>query len=219
MEIIFDLDSTLLDCESLELAIALAIENESPAERKKILRQIESITNAGMAGEIPPIESLRQRFAVARPQKKHFQKVVPTLSARLLPGMVRLVRRLQQGEWGIFIVSGAPRIFVESIGRFLQIPAKNLVGCEFEFSPQLDFSKVAKDKLELLEALPAFGRESVAVGDGATDLQLWQSGLVGHFVAFAKVAARANVIAKAPHVAHNEVELEGILQELFPGGF
>ena len=215
MRLIFDLDSTLLNCESLEKAMEIALRDFSENEKRAALREIEKLTNAGMNGEISPLESLRARLKIAKIGEQNLRDFAENLQKNILPETQNLISKCRAAGAEIFIVSGAPEIFVFRVAEILQIPCENCRGVIFEFLPNddLNFSKIAADKISLFESLNlSRDQKIVGIGDGATDLQLFERKLVDDFIAFTKFARRENVIRAAPKVAKNENELWNILE-------
>ena len=216
MNLIFDLDSTLISTESLELALEKNLQKLPEKRRAQISKEIAKITAAGMNGEISPLESLRQRISLVKLTPENLKEIAENLPRELFPGAQNLVEKYRARGAEIFIVSGAPEIFVFAIADFLQIPRENCRGCCFEFSSDgnLNFAKIAPDKVSLFDGLKFRDGKKIMIGDGATDLEIFEKNLVDEFVAFAGAARREKVCARAKFVAESFADLEKILKNL-----
>lgn len=214
--VVFDFDSTLAPCESLEVALARA-----PGVDAAALRRIETITRRGMEGALPFADSLAQRLAIARPTRQGLESLGEELARDLTAGAHGVVAWLTTAGHGVWIVSGGFREALLPSARALGIPHERVCGVRARWDAAGRFAGLVEDgfhtsKVAGVRALgAAWPRPAVGVGDGATDLALREAGLVDVFVAYCGHVRRA-AVAEAPgvRVAHDMPELRAILEEV-----
>lgn len=214
--VVFDFDSTLVPCESLELALASAPGVDADARRR-----IEDITRRGMDGAISFRESLTQRLAIACPTQASLQDVGDRLAGDLTDGASDVVTWLHASGHHAWIVSGGFREVLLPPARALGIDAARTLGVSARWSDGGDLVGLVEDGFERskVEGVRAAGlrweRPVVGVGDGATDLALREAGLVDAFVAYCEHVRREPVLtAPGVHVAENMGALWRVLENL-----
>ncbi len=214
--IIFDFDSTLVPCESLEEVLGRA-DGLTPAE----IEELSEITTAGMEGRLSFEDSLRMRLGIASPTLQEVRGLAFELASSLSTGAADLVGRLHGAGHDVWIVSGGLQEILEAVGSGLGIPRRRIHGVVCQWRPDgsldaLDTSGgFAVSKVEGLTRLgPAFQRPVIGVGDGMTDLALREAGFVDHFVAYTEHAVRESVIEGADATAGNMADLDLVLEKL-----
>jgi phosphoserine phosphatase len=214
--VIFDFDSTLVPCETLEELCKQALRDD-PAGR----RELERITDAGMDGSMSFETSLRRRLAIARPGREAVLELGHSLGTRATAGAAALVTDLQAAGHEVWIVSGGFRDLLLAAGGALGIPAARIHGVGCRWAPDGSLEDLEADdgfvisKVEGLSRLaPVWPAPAVGVGDGATDLALREAGFVQHFVAYTEHARRPVVTAGADFEAATMGDLRAILERL-----
>lgn len=184
---VFDMDSTLIDCEVIdELAAVAGVGDE-----------VAAITASAMRGEVDFDESFRTRLALLKglnaeavdvladrlPIKAGLREMTTTLRARGMTlaifsgGFLPIARRLQQ-DFG----------FDEVVANGLEIQGGIVTGAVIP--PIVNREHKAMALQALADRLGIDVEQSIAVGDGANDLSMMA--LAGMGVAFhAKPAVRA----------------------------
>lgn len=188
--VVMDVDSTLITGEVIEMLAARAGSRE----------QVAAITDRAMRGELDFAASLRERVAtLAGLPLRVLSEVLDEVE--LTPGAEELVAGLRERGWPLGLVSGG---FIEVVG-----PLAERLGIERRRANRLEVSggyltgRVAGavvDRAAKAAALREWATElrvpldrTVAIGDGANDLQMMAT--AGFSVAFnAKpvVAAQAD---------------------------
>ena len=187
--ICFDMDSTLIETEVIdELAIRAGVGD-----------QVKAITEAAMRGEIDFCESFRQRCALLKGlDVSVMQEIAENLP--ITEGVDRLMRILKKVGFKIAILSGGFTYF----GNYL----KQKYNIDYVYANELEVENGkltgrhvgdivdGKRKAELLRLIAQVEnvdiRQTVAVGDGATDLPMISiAGLGIAFHAKPKVKATA----------------------------
>lgn len=212
--IIFDFDSTLIQKESLELILEPLLEGNSDK-----LAEIEKITNLGMQGELNFRDSLEQRLAIASPTRQSIKGFADKYCPEILTdGIKELIEKLKANGYQIWIFSGGLTESIEPFAEYLKIPKENIFAVEVQWSSDGTFKSLDKTNGACDSKLVAFEKvkdyfkgEVIAVGDGYTDYQLFESGLADKFIAYTEHVERENVVAKAECIAIDVGVLEFIL--------
>jgi D-3-phosphoglycerate dehydrogenase len=218
MDIIFDFDSTLIGAESLDLAMELALEGLDPAEKREILEQIKEVTNLGMEGVISLKESFQKRMELVNFRQSHLKAAAKFSEGYLSIETKELIRRLKERGLSIFIVSGGLDLLIEPVALILEIPLDKVKTNHFAFKRAIfdpEKSRIESRKINQVSRLNLDPAKTVAVGDGWTDLELYEEGLVEHFIGYTEYAQRKKVLQNAPRIAHNTSELKIHLEEIY----
>jgi len=185
--VVMDVDSTVIQDEVIDLLAAEAGQQEAVA----------AVTERSMAGELDFSESLHQRVALLEGLPESSLAVVRD-RVRLTPGARTLCRTLNRLGYRIALVSGGFSQVVSPIAA--QLGVAELRANTLEISDGHLTGRVVGDivdrpgKRKALEELAVrFGiprRRTIAIGDGANDIDMLEAAGLG--IAFnAKPAARA----------------------------
>lgn len=214
--VVFDFDSTLVCCESLDEILGPRLSG-----RPDLVRDVVAVTREGMDGKIPFSESLRRRFAIAAPIRSEVVRFAESSVGRMTPGMDELVAELRMRGVDVSIVSGAMVEAMTPVAERLGVPPSRIHGLRVRWEEDGRFLGFRPDdpfvvgKAEgVADVAPSWARPRIGIGDGATDLALWRSGAVDHFVAFTQHARRAAVLVPGVREARDVGELRRILGEL-----
>jgi phosphoserine phosphatase len=186
--IAFDMDSTLINIESLDEIAAFAGKG----------KEVAAITEAAMRGEITNYkDSLRRRVAMIAGTPATVMERVYQERLQLNPGVVELITAAKRFGWKTMVVSGGFTFFTERI--------KVCLGLDFAHSNLLEekdglftgqlVGEIVDGEGKLMHVANACKiigcamSQAIAVGDGANDLAMMRA--VGLSVAYhAKPAVR-----------------------------
>lgn len=200
--ICFDMDSTLIQTEVID----------ELADHAGVGEQVRAITESAMRGEIDFSESFKQRVALLKGLDESVMKDIAE-NLPITEGMTRLVRILKKSGYKIGILSGGFTYF----GNYL----KDKYGFDYVYANELEIENGkltgkhlgdivdGKRKAELLKLIAQVEKidlkQTVAVGDGANDLQMLATAGLG--IAFhAKPKVKENA-----QQSLSTVGLDGIL--------
>lgn len=215
--VVFDFDSTVIECESLEELLKTKIKDP------QIIGKIEEITSLGMSGEISFLTSIQSRLSMATLTKDDVFLFTKNIEGLLTPGIKELIYQLNLQGHDIWIVSGAIKDLLIPIGKTLDIPEDHLLGIELSWSANgvyrgIDATlPINRSKWEGAKAYADQWRSpKIAIGDGITDYALYEHGLVDHFIAFTQNVRREKVLEKGVKEAKSIRELIQCLNILIP---
>ena len=200
--LILDVDSTVLGAEVLEELFILALPNVKT--RKKIIKEVNAITDLGMTGKIPFNESLQKRVAMLSLTRSVLKKAAKLLANKVSESFIKNLDLFRRKN--VFFISGS---FMEVISPILtdlgfrkeQIFANNFIFNKGEFLG-VDISNPlsqAGGKVLVTRNLGLNPEETLVIGDGNTDFEIKQEGLVKAFVYYGEFVIRENVRQKADY--------------------
>ncbi|MCA1781009.1 MAG: phosphoserine phosphatase SerB [Dermatophilaceae bacterium] len=196
--VVLDVDSTLIQDEVIELLASHAGRAD----------EVHAVTESAMRGEIDFTESLRQRVAVLAGLPESVIHEV-TAQVRLTPGARTLVRTLHRLGFTVALVSGGFTPIVESIAHDLgirHVRANDLEVVDGRLTGRVlgavvDRAGKAAALREFAEAESLPLSRTVAIGDGANDLDMLQSaGLGVAFNAKPVVRSQADTSVNVPYL-------------------
>lgn len=214
--ILFDFDSVLVPCESLEVVLA-----RSEGLTAEQFAEIEAITVEGMEGRIAFGASLERRLAIAKPDIGTLMAFGWKLADEPTQGAGALIQQLMADGHEVWIVSGGFQELLVAVGTRLGIPEARIHGVRALWDDDGNFAGLdescgfCRSKVEGLAQLGAsYPRPAIGVGDGATDLALREAGFVDTFVAYTEHARREPVVAGADAEADSMAALGEVLATL-----
>ncbi|SFC01913.1 D-3-phosphoglycerate dehydrogenase [Parapedobacter composti] len=202
---IIDFDSTFTQVEALdELArISLA---DHPA-KELIYEEISKLTDLSMNGELSFRESLSRRVRLLEANREHLKKLVSILRRRVSTSFSRNREFFKKHSDSALIVSGGFKEFIVPVVSRYHIKPENVYANTFTFDEAGNITGYDEGnplseeggKVKLLRQLQLPGR-IYGIGDGYSDFQLKESGLIARFFAFTENIERKSVSEKADHV-------------------
>lgn len=164
--LVFDFDSTLIAEESL-----VSLLSKSPHQK-----EIQSITEQGIKGQISMLHSYQQRLAYLDPQIINVDEYLHNFH-QLTPGMPELIRDLSQNKHcSIVVLSQGPHCIVEPICAKFFPSISHIHSVEVDLSTKQIFSTdfLSQGKawyLNQKQNLSQF-KQIIIIGDGVSDMKI-----------------------------------------------
>lgn len=201
---LIDFDSTLVQAETLEVLGEIALAADPDRDAK--LEAIRALTDRAMAGELAFLPALEQRLQLLSFRREHLVEAAARLREHLSPSAFANRRFFRDAE--VWVVSGGFEEIIVPVVEVLGIPADRVLANRFLYDgdrvlgadPDVPLSHDG-GKAEAVRRLPLFAGDTVAVGDGWTDYEIFAAGLADRFYAFTETITRERVLAHAPHRA------------------
>ena len=192
----FDVDSTVITEEGIDVLAAHLGKG----------RQVAELTAEAMNGGMKFQDALQQRLDLLQPSRQQIQECLRQHPFEFAPNLVLLVRKLQELNKHVYLVSGGFRIMIEPVAERLGIPSSNIFANTITFdavtgaytgfdTTELTSRDMGKPKA--VQAIIDQGNYNtvVMIGDGATDAQAKPPAAA--FIGFGGVAVREKVRATA----------------------
>jgi D-3-phosphoglycerate dehydrogenase len=202
---IIDFDSTFTQVEALDELARISLKNHP--DREKIYKQIEDLTNASMEGKLSFTQSLENRVKLLQANRGHLALLINHLKKKVSVSFARNTIFFKNHADEVLIVSGGFKEFITPVVTEYHIKKENIYANTFVFDE--DGNIIGYDttnplsqeggKVKLLKELDLKG-EIFGIGDGYSDFQLKESGMIKKFFAFTENIERKSVAEKADHV-------------------
>lgn len=207
--IIFDFDSTLISCESLEWILKEQLEG-----RPEIKERIHEITLEGLKGAIPFSESLAKRLELARPHRDDVVAFGQKSLEMVTAGMPELIRKYQDDGVDIWVVSGGLRESLLPVCEKLGVEAGQVLGVQLHWGMDGEFlgidpeDSLSKSKVEGAAKIASqWSRPSIIVGDAMSDYRLFKQGIVDDFILYTEHIECIEIAKMGVKKAKNTEEL------------
>lgn len=202
---IIDFDSTFTQVEALDELARISLEGNP--DQEKVYKEIERYTNLAMEGKISFRESLAGRISLLKANKTHLKQLVTHLKKKVSKSFDRNRDFFKQNADTAWIVSGGFKEFITPVVSPYGIKTENIYANTFKFDDEgyiigYDDQNPLSDeggKVKLLQELNIQGR-IFGIGDGYSDFQLKESGMIEKFFAFTENISRQSVTDRADHV-------------------
>ncbi|WP_026309923.1 HAD-IB family phosphatase [Niabella aurantiaca] len=202
---IIDFDSTFTQVEALDELARISLKDHP--KKDAIYKEIEDLTNQAMSGTLSFSESLAQRVQLLAADKSHLKKLVSHLKKKVSRSFSRNAPFFKKNADDVLIVSGGFKEFITPVVKKFNIRKENIYANTFVFDAEGkiigydDQNPLSKEggKVILIRDLNLQG-DLYGIGDGYSDFQLRESGLIRKFFAYTENISRKSVTAKADHV-------------------
>lgn len=202
---IIDFDSTFTQVEALDELARISLKNHP--DKEGIFQKIEDYTNLAMEGKLSFSESLAQRVKLLEANEDHLKQLIKHLKKKVSTSFSRNAEFFRKHADDVLIVSGGFKEFITPVVSQYHIKKENIYANTFVTTGDgkiIDYDHANPlseegGKVKLLQHLKLEG-ELFGIGDGYSDFQLRESGLINKFFAFTENIARESIVAKADHV-------------------
>lgn len=202
---IIDFDSTFTQVEALDELARISLKKHP--DRELIYTKIEELTNAAMEGRLSFRDSLTARVQLLQANRHHLQQLITRLKKKVSSSFSRNKTFFKNHADDVLIVSGGFKEFIVPVVLPYHIRKENIYANTFLFDESgnitgYDSSNPLSDeggKVRLLKELNLPG-EICGIGDGHSDFQLREYGMIKKFYAFTENIERKTVSEKADHI-------------------
>lgn len=202
---IIDFDSTFTQVEALDELARISL--KSHPDREKIYQQIEDYTNASMEGRMSFAESLAARVKLLEATRDHLKQLVTHLKKKVSTSFSRNSIFFKNHADEVLIVSGGFKEFIIPVVSEYHIKKENIYANTFVFDEHdkiIGYDKTNPlsqegGKVKLLKELNLPG-DIFGIGDGYSDFQLKESGMIKKFFAYTENIERKSVTERADHI-------------------
>ena len=202
---IIDFDSTFTQVEALDELARISLKNHP--DKEAIFQKIEDYTNFAMEGKLSFSESLAQRVRLLEANEDHLKQLIKHLKKKVSTSFSRNAEFFKKHADEVLIVSGGFKEFITPVVSQYHIKKENIYANTFVTTGDgkiIDYDHANPlseegGKVKLLQHLKLEG-ELFGIGDGYSDFQLRESGIINKFFAFTENIARESIVSKADHV-------------------
>lgn len=202
---IIDFDSTFTQVEALDELARISLKNHP--DREEIYKKIEDLTNASMEGRLSFSESLENRVKLLQANREHLKQLISHLKKKVSTSFSRNTIFFKNHQDEVLIVSGGFKEFITPVVTEYHIKKENIYANTFVFDDEGNIVGYDREnplsqeggKVKLLRQMNLQG-DIYGIGDGYSDFQLKESGIIKKFFAFTENIERKSVAEKADHV-------------------
>jgi D-3-phosphoglycerate dehydrogenase len=202
---IIDFDSTFTQVEALDEMAKISLKNHP--QKEEILKQIEDYTNLAMEGKLSFTESLAARVRLLNANQDHLKQLITRLKKKVSASFSRNAEFFKNHADEVLIVSGGFKEFITPVVSKYHIKKENIYANTFVTDGSGQITDYDHDnplseeggKVKLLRGMKLEGNV-FGIGDGYSDFQLRESGLIKKFFAFTENIARDSIVSRADHV-------------------
>jgi D-3-phosphoglycerate dehydrogenase len=202
---IIDFDSTFTQVEALDELARISLKNHP--DREKIYQEIEDLTNASMEGKLSFSQSLENRVKLLQANREHLKLLITHLKKKVSTSFSRNTIFFKNHQDEVLIVSGGFKEFIIPVVTEYHIKKENIYANTFVFDDEGNIIGYDREnplsqeggKVKLLKELKLEG-DIYGIGDGYSDFQLKESGMIKKFFAFTENIERKSVAERADHI-------------------
>lgn len=202
---IIDFDSTFTQVEALDELARISLKKHP--EKEAIFKKIEDYTNLAMEGKLSFGESLAQRVKLLEASEDHLKQLITRLKKKVSASFSRNAEFFKKHADEVLIVSGGFKEFITPVVSQYHIKKENIYANTFVTTGDgkiIDYDHANPlseegGKVKLMQQLNLEGN-LYGIGDGYSDFQLRESGLIKKFYAFTENISRESIVKKADHI-------------------
>lgn len=205
---IIDFDSTFTQVEALDELARISLAKHP--DRQKHFDEIESLTNAAMDGKLSFRDSLTRRVQLLQANRSDLDILIKQLKKKVSASFSRNREFFKKHADDVLIVSGGFKEFICPVVENYHIQTENVYANTFIFDEEgeiigYDFNNPLSEeggKVKLLKSMQLEGKV-FGIGDGYSDFQLKESGLIEKFFAFTENIERESIASRADYITPN----------------
>jgi len=202
---IIDFDSTFTQVEALDELARISLSKHP--DKEAIFQKIEDLTNLAMEGKLSFSESLAQRVKLLEANEDHLKQLITRLKKKVSASFSRNADFFKKHADEVLIVSGGFKEFITPVVSRYHIKKENIYANTFVTTGDgkiIDYDHANPlseegGKVKLMQHLNLEGN-LYGIGDGYSDFQLRESGMIKKFYAFTENISRESIVKKADHV-------------------
>lgn len=202
---IIDFDSTFTQVEALDELARISLSKHP--DKETIFKKIEDYTNLAMEGKLSFSESLAQRVKLLEANEDHLKQLITRLKKKVSSSFSRNAAFFKKHADEVLIVSGGFKEFITPVVSQYHIKKENIYANTFVTTGDgkiIDYDHANPlseegGKVKLMRQMNLKGN-LYGIGDGYSDYQLRESGLIKKFFAFTENIARESIVSKADHI-------------------
>ena len=202
---IIDFDSTFTQVEALDELARISLKKNP--DKEAIFKKIEDYTNLAMEGKLSFGESLAQRVKLLEANEDHLKQLITRLKKKVSASFSRNAAFFKKHADEVLIVSGGFKEFITPVVSQYYIKKENIYANTFVTTGDgkiIDYDHANPlseegGKVKLMQQLNLEG-DLYGIGDGYSDFQLRESGLIKKFYAFTENISRESIVKKADHI-------------------
>ena len=202
---IIDFDSTFTQVEALDELARISLSKHP--DKEAIFKKIEDYTNLAMEGKLSFSESLAQRVKLLEANEDHLKQLITRLKKKVSSSFSRNAAFFKKHADEVLIVSGGFKEFITPVVSQYHIKKENIYANTFVTTGDgkiIDYDHANPlseegGKVKLMRQMNLKGN-LYGIGDGYSDYQLRESGLIKKFFAFTENIARESIVSKADHI-------------------
>ncbi len=200
--IIFDFDSTIVSIEGLEFLAEVSLANNP--NKEIIFKKIKRITNLSMNGKIKFDKSLSERVNMLSPTRSQALQAGTQIAKLISKSFLKNKKFFSKYAENIYVISGGFEELIIPSTEKLGILKNKVFANQFIFNDHdkvigLDSSRLTSKHLGKVKQLKALHLPipAVIIGDGYTDYEVKERGVVQDFIVYTEHAKRDNVVQNA----------------------
>ncbi len=202
---IIDFDSTFTQVEALDELARISLKNHP--DKENVFKKIDDLTNLAMEGKLSFSASLEGRVKLLEANRSDLNKLITRLKKKVSSSFSRNKVFFRKHADEVLIVSGGFKEFITPVVSPYFIKKENIYANTFVFDEQdkiigYDTTNPLSEeggKVKLLKTMKLEG-DIYGIGDGHSDFQLKEFGMIKKFFAFTENIERTAVAQKADHI-------------------
>jgi len=206
VQIILDMDNTLLSMECLDAVIETALSAQlQPEAIAQAMQEVNREMDKGMEGAAKITETIPARLRIAKKygapvRPEHFEivsRIVPnTLTQSIVAALRKECELRSEQALSISLISGGPQICVDAAAKELSKQLRTRQGAQINVSGRGSeivltddgdlnqvASRISNTKVNIAQEQVEDPSQALMFGDGSMDVEVYDAGAVHYFIA------------------------------------